>query len=66
MTVAIITGVVTVIIIEPGHFFNFLPPLGQILTGTGIFTDEKMSDFILVLCYKMSTVKKEGLWIREG
>jgi hypothetical protein len=40
-------------------FFQFFPPLGQILTGKGIFADEKMSDFILVLCYKMSANKSK-------
>ena len=56
---AVITVVVTVILIEPAHFFNFFPPRGQILTGKGIFADEKMSDFILVLCYKMSANKSK-------
>jgi len=38
--------------------FQFVFPLGRILIGKGIFKDKKMSDFILLLCYKMLANKK--------
>lgn len=58
MMAVVIIMVVTVIIIEP-PFFNLFFPLGQILNGKNIFADEKMVDFILVLCYKMSANKNK-------